>query len=46
MGGATHSKKLAEPLAKLIKSENDVKHCIDIEREIYNLKYQFYNQFI
>lgn len=46
LGGRTHSEKLAIHLAELINSERDLKYCIDIEEKIYDLKYQFYDQFI
>lgn len=45
-GGNTHSQKLATHLAKLINSEQDLQACIEIEEKIYQLKYQFYDQFM
>lgn len=46
LGGLTHSQELAIHLHKLISSEPILHYCMDIENAVYQLKYQFYNQFI
>lgn len=45
-GLRTHSQSLALHLERLIDSEKELDACIDIEEKAFNLKYQFYNQFI
>lgn len=46
LGGLTHSQELAIHLQKLISSEEALLYCINIEESAYQLKYQFYEQFI
>jgi hypothetical protein len=46
LGGLTHSQELAIHLQKLISSEAALLYCINIEESVYQLKYQFYDQFI
>ena len=45
-GGLTHSQELAIHLQRLISSEEALLYCINIEESVYQLKYQFYDQFI
>jgi hypothetical protein len=45
-GGLTHSQELASHLEELILSDDALLYCIDIEKEVYQLKVQFYDQFI
>ena len=46
LGGLTHSQELAIHLQELILSEEALFYCINIEKTVYQLKYQFYDQFI
>jgi hypothetical protein len=46
LGGLTHSQELAIHLQRLISSEAALLYCINIEESVYQLKYQFYDQFI
>lgn len=46
LGGLTHSQELAIHLQRLISSEEALLYCLNIEQSVYQLKYQFYNQFI
>ena len=46
LGGLTHSQELAIHLQKLISSEEALLYCTHIEQSVYQLKYQFYDQFI
>ena len=46
LGGLTHSQELAIHLQRLICSEDALFYCINIEEKAYQLKYQFYNQFV
>jgi hypothetical protein len=46
LGGLTHSQELAIHLQRLISSEDALLYCINIEEKVYQLKYQFYDQFI
>jgi hypothetical protein len=46
LGGLTHSQELAIHLQRLISSEDALLHCINIEEKVYQLKYQFYEQFV
>jgi hypothetical protein len=46
LGGLTHSQELAIHLQRLICSEYALFYCINIEEKVYQLKYQFYDQFI
>lgn len=46
LGGLTHSQELAIHLQRLISSEDALLYCINIEKSVYHLKYQFYDQFI
>jgi hypothetical protein len=46
LGGLTHSQELAIHLQKLISSEEALLYCINLEESAYQLKYQFYEQFI
>lgn len=45
LGGLTHSQELAIHLQRLILSEEALLYCINIEESVFQLKYQFYNQF-
>ena len=45
-GGLTHSDELAIHLKRLIASPEACDYCIDIESDICNLKYKFYDQFL
>ena len=45
LGGLTHSQELGLHLKKLISSPETIPLCLDIEREAYVLKRNFYNQF-
>ncbi|NJL52289.1 MAG: hypothetical protein HC930_08830 [Hydrococcus sp. SU_1_0] len=45
-GGLTHSQELAIHLERLISSEDALLYCINIEQNVYQLKRQFYDQFI
>jgi hypothetical protein len=46
LGGLTHSQELAIHLQRLISSEEALLYCTHIEQSVYQLKYQFYDQFI
>ncbi|MBD2302651.1 hypothetical protein [Nostoc sp. FACHB-190] len=46
LGGLTHAQELAIHLQKLITSEDALLYCINIENNAYQLKYQFYDQFV
>ena len=46
LGGLTHSQELAVHLKRLISSEDVLSYCLDLTTHAYQLKYQFYNQFI
>ncbi|WP_088243771.1 hypothetical protein [Calothrix rhizosoleniae] len=46
LGGLTHSQELAIHLQRLISSEYALLYCINLEERAYQLKYQFYDQFI
>lgn len=46
LGGLTHSQELAIHLKRLILSENDLAYCLNIQETGYQIKCQFYNQFI
>jgi hypothetical protein len=46
LGGLTHAQELAIHLQRLISSETALLYCINLEESAYQLKYQFYNQFI
>lgn len=46
LGGLTHSQALALHLKKSIFSEEALEYCISLEKEVFQLKYQFYDQFI
>jgi hypothetical protein len=46
LGGLTHSQELAIHLQRLISSEEALFYCTHIEQSVYQLKYQFYDQFI
>jgi hypothetical protein len=41
----SHSEMLAEHLKSMIKSEDDMKYCIEIEKEAQKMKLGFYDQF-
>ena len=45
-GGLTHSQELAIHLHRMISSQDCLDYCIDIERQMFQLKYHFYNQFL
>jgi hypothetical protein len=44
--GLSHSQHLAIKISELINSKDDVEYCIDIQKKIYTLKYEFYSQFV
>ena len=46
LGGLTHSQELAIHLQRLISSEEALLYCTHVEQSVYQLKYQFYAQFI
>jgi hypothetical protein len=46
LGGLTHAQELAIHLQRLISSEDALLYCLNIEESVYQLKYQFYAQFI
>ena len=46
LGGLTHSQELAIHLKKLISSENVLVYCLNLQEYAYQLKCQFYDQFI
>jgi hypothetical protein len=46
LGGLTHSQELAVHLKELIVSEEALALCLDLTESAYQLKYQFYNQFV
>lgn len=46
VGGFSHSQKLANHINRLISCEEDVDYCIAIEKQVFEIKYKFYNQFI
>lgn len=46
LGGLTHSQELAIHLQRLISSEDALLYCIKLEECAYQLKHQFYDQFI
>jgi hypothetical protein len=46
LGGLTHSQELAIHLQRLIVSEKILDECIKIEKDVYEIKYKFYNQFL
>jgi hypothetical protein len=48
LGGLTHAQELAIHLQRLISSESEeaLLYCMSLEESIYQLKYQFYSQFI
>ncbi|KPQ31439.1 MAG: hypothetical protein HLUCCA11_23750 [Phormidesmis priestleyi Ana] len=46
LGGLTHSQELAIHLKRLISSEDALVYCLNLQKDAYQLKYQFYDQFI
>ena len=46
LGGLTHSQELAIHLQELIVSEEILDECMNIEKNVYEIKYKFYNQFL
>jgi len=46
LGGLTHAQELAIHLQKLISSEAALSYCLSLEEHAFQLKYQFYNQFM
>lgn len=46
LGGLTHSQELALHLKRLITSEEALIYCLDLQESAYQLKCQFYDQFI
>ncbi|MEG4403747.1 hypothetical protein [Microcoleus sp. MON2_D5] len=46
LGGLTHSQELAIHLKRLISSEEALVYCLNLQENAYQLKYQFYDQFI
>lgn len=46
LGGLTHSQELAIHLKRWIISEKALNYCLSIEKQTYQIKYQFYDQFI
>lgn len=46
LGGLTHSQELAIHLKKLILSQEALAYCLNLQENAYQLKCQFYDQFI
>jgi hypothetical protein len=46
LGGMTHAQELAIHLQRLISSEEVLQYCTSLEESIYQIKYQFYDQFM
>ena len=46
LGGLTHSQELAIHLKTLISTEDALVYCLDLQENAYQLKCQFYDQFI
>ncbi|NJK53522.1 MAG: hypothetical protein HC936_13200 [Leptolyngbyaceae cyanobacterium SU_3_3] len=46
LGGLTHSQELAIHLKKLILSEEALVYCLNLQENAYQLKCQFYDQFL
>jgi hypothetical protein len=46
LGGLTHSQELAIHLKRLISSEDALAYCLNLQENAYQLKCQFYDQFI
>lgn len=46
LGGLTHAQELAIHLQQLMVSEEILKECMEIEQNVYTIKYEFYNQFL
>lgn len=46
LGGLTHSQELAIHLKRLISSEDALVYCLNLQEKAYQLKCQFYDQFI
>lgn len=46
LGGLTHSQELAVHLKRLIRSEDALVYCLSLQQNAYQLKCQFYDQFI
>jgi hypothetical protein len=46
LGGLTHSQELAVHLESLIQTEEALNYCLRLEETAFQLKHQFYDQFI
>ena len=46
LGGLTHAQELAIHLQKLITDQDSLNCCLQLEEQAYQLKYQFYGQFL
>jgi hypothetical protein len=46
LGGLTHAQELAIHLQKLVVDQAAVDYCLKLEEQAYQLKYQFYDQFL
>jgi hypothetical protein len=46
LGGLTHAQELAIHLQKLITDRAALDYCLKLEQQAYQLKYQFYDQFL
>jgi hypothetical protein len=46
LGGLTHSQELAIHLKRLILTEDALGYCLNLQENVYQLKCQFYDQFI
>ncbi|MGV0028555.1 hypothetical protein [Phormidesmis priestleyi] len=46
LGGLTHSQELAIHLKRLISSEDALVYCLNLQENAYQLKCQFYDQFV
>jgi hypothetical protein len=46
LGGLTHSQELGIHLKRLISSEAALQYCLEIQKDVYQLKWQFYDQFV
>ena len=46
LGGLTHSQELAIHLKRLISSEDALMYCLNVKKNVYQIKCQFYDQFV
>jgi hypothetical protein len=45
-GGENHSEALAKQMVQFIKSSHQVDYCVEIEQQVFEIKYNFYHQFL